>query len=134
MAFSYDLTTNIGKVRLLIADTVEDGAVYEDEELTVLLTMEGNVLKAAAARALAPAASGRPTTTAAAPAPAPASTARRLRARSAMSATRGLSVGLGAGWSQALSHFARHVARLRDPWRTGPRTSRRRRRLVIPGR
>lgn len=52
MAFTYDLATNVGKVRLLIADTVEDGAVFEDEELTALLTMEGSVVKSAAARAL----------------------------------------------------------------------------------
>ena len=63
MSFTYDLTTDVGKVRMLIPDRVaptytEGGAVttgypfFEDEEITALLTMESNVVKDAAALAL----------------------------------------------------------------------------------
>lgn len=51
--YTYNLSTDLGKMRLLIADTdIPDGAIFSDEELTALLTMEGNVVKAGAARAL----------------------------------------------------------------------------------
>lgn len=52
MAATYDLTTNIGQVRLLIADTDTVTPDFQDEELTALLTLEGGSLKRAAARAL----------------------------------------------------------------------------------
>ncbi len=52
-SYTYNLSTAMGQVRLLIADTdIPDGAIFSDEELTALLTMEGNVVKAGAARAL----------------------------------------------------------------------------------
>lgn len=48
MAFSYDLGTDVGKVRLLISDVNELDHIYSDEELTVFLGMGGSVLLAAA--------------------------------------------------------------------------------------
>lgn len=54
MAHTYDLTTDIGKVRLLIGDTdvvpVTD-AQFSDEEIQIFLTLGGSVL-AGAAKAL----------------------------------------------------------------------------------
>ena len=52
MAFTYDLSTNIGKVRLLIPDRVTPDHVFEDDELTAFLTAEGSVVKRATALAL----------------------------------------------------------------------------------
>ncbi len=49
MAFSYDLNTNIGRVRLLVPDRVTPDHIFEDEELTALLALEGDVRSAAAA-------------------------------------------------------------------------------------
>ena len=55
MAATYDLTTNVGKVRLVIGDTdvtpVTD-AVFTDEELTYFLTVNSNNINLAAADAL----------------------------------------------------------------------------------
>lgn len=51
MAFSYDLTTDIGRVRLLVPDRNADCYVFEDEELQAFLSVEGTV-RAAAALAL----------------------------------------------------------------------------------
>lgn len=51
MAFTYDLTTDLGKVRLLIPDRVTPGHVFEDNELSAFLAIEGSV-KGAAALAL----------------------------------------------------------------------------------
>ena len=52
MTFTYqinDLATNdVTKLRLLINDTVDAGHIFEDEELTAFLAMEGNVALAAA--------------------------------------------------------------------------------------
>ena len=50
MAFTYDLATSLGQVRFLVSDTDEDTAVFTDAEVTAALTMEGNVVKLAAAR------------------------------------------------------------------------------------
>ncbi len=56
MAFTYDLATNIGKVRLNLGDKVQgsgpwpDGANFQDEEVTQILTQEGgDVMRAVAA-------------------------------------------------------------------------------------
>lgn len=52
---SYDITTNVGKVRLVIGDTDVDpvtDAVFTDEELTYFLTENGNNINLAAADAL----------------------------------------------------------------------------------
>ncbi len=51
MAHTYDLATDIGKVRLLIADTditPTTDAQFSDEELQVFLDMGGSVLMGAA--------------------------------------------------------------------------------------
>jgi hypothetical protein len=48
MSFTYDVTTDIGMVRLLIGDTVEP-AKFTDEELQAFLTLEGGAVYLAAA-------------------------------------------------------------------------------------
>lgn len=48
MAFTYELATDLGKVRLLISDTRADLVVFQDDEITAYLEMEGSVLLAAA--------------------------------------------------------------------------------------
>ncbi len=57
MAFTYNLALPIGQVRLLIPDRVDVGHVFEDDELTAFLALEGNRVKCAAAAALEMAAS-----------------------------------------------------------------------------
>lgn len=52
MSFTYDLTTNIGKVRLLIQDKEIKTAQFTDAEITEFLTMASSVVKAAAIIAL----------------------------------------------------------------------------------
>jgi hypothetical protein len=52
MAFTYDITTSIGKVRLLAIDSDSTYAVFEDDEIDAFLSMEGNNVKRAAAQAL----------------------------------------------------------------------------------
>ena len=47
MAFTYDLSTDIGKVRLLIPDSSAN-YVFEDAEITAFLGMESGVKRAAA--------------------------------------------------------------------------------------
>jgi hypothetical protein len=47
-----DLSTPVGQVRLLINDTNTDDPVFSDAEITAFLTMEGDVVKLAAAQAL----------------------------------------------------------------------------------
>ncbi len=53
MTWSYDptLPTDKDKVRLKIADTVEADPLFQDEEITAVLAVEGTVLKAAIALA-----------------------------------------------------------------------------------
>lgn len=51
MAFTYDVTTNRGKVRLLIADTNASSYTFEDAEIDAFLGFEGNNVYLAAARA-----------------------------------------------------------------------------------
>jgi len=51
MAYTYDLTTDIGKLRLLIGDTdivPTTDAHFSDEELQVFLDLGGSILQAAA--------------------------------------------------------------------------------------
>ena len=49
MAFTYDISTDLGKVRFFLGDTVDAGHVFEDDELTWLLTAaEGDVYSAVA--------------------------------------------------------------------------------------
>lgn len=52
MAFSYDLNTNVGKVRLLIRDTDQTKALFQDEELQFFLDQNSANLLLAAADAL----------------------------------------------------------------------------------
>jgi hypothetical protein len=52
MAFTYDLTTNVGKIRLLIPDTDWANAVFSDEELTAFVSLESGSVRRAAALAL----------------------------------------------------------------------------------
>jgi len=47
--FTYDTTTDIGKIRLIISDKDEDDYHFEDAELQVFLTAEGSVNLASAA-------------------------------------------------------------------------------------
>ena len=49
MSFTYDTSTNIGKVRLLIRDKDSSNYVFEDEELSLFLDMaDGNTYLASA--------------------------------------------------------------------------------------
>lgn len=51
MAFTYDLTTNVGKVRLLIVDKDSANPIFQDNEIEYFLTEEGSNYKRAAALA-----------------------------------------------------------------------------------
>src|SRR5688500_16350909 len=54
MAFTYDLGTDVGKVRLIISDIDEGNAanqIFQDEEIQVFLGMEGGQPTLAAAMA-----------------------------------------------------------------------------------
>ena len=48
MSFTYDLSTDTGKVRAVIPDRTAATAVFSDEEIAVFLAMEGGVFRAAA--------------------------------------------------------------------------------------
>lgn len=48
MAVSYDLATDIGKVRLLIPDRDQANPVFQDAEITAFLALEDGVHRAAA--------------------------------------------------------------------------------------
>jgi len=52
MSFTFNTTTNIGKVRTLINDTTEASAVLSDEEINVFLGLESNDIYMSAASAL----------------------------------------------------------------------------------
>ena len=52
MSFTYVLSTNIGKVRNLIGDTVSATAILTDEEITAFLSLRGNDLYQTAATCL----------------------------------------------------------------------------------
>lgn len=49
--YTYDLQTNIGKVRLLLNDVAEPWT-FNDDEIEMFLELEGNVIKLAAAQAI----------------------------------------------------------------------------------
>jgi len=53
MACTYDITTNRGKVRLIIGDTSTTACVFSDAEIDYFLTTNSNNLNLAAADALA---------------------------------------------------------------------------------
>ena len=48
MSFTYTLTTNVGKLRLLIPDNVATSYDLEDDEISYFLTERGSNVKAAA--------------------------------------------------------------------------------------
>lgn len=52
MAFSYTLSTNVGKVRLLIMDNNASAYLFEDDEISSLLSIEGDNVRRGAALAL----------------------------------------------------------------------------------
>lgn len=52
MAFTYDLSTSIGKVRKLIPDRDEVNAVFQDDEIQDYLTENSDSVRRAAAEAL----------------------------------------------------------------------------------
>ena len=52
MTVTYDLTTVVGKIRLIIGDNVLADYTFTDEELTYFYTAEGNNINLAAAAAL----------------------------------------------------------------------------------
>lgn len=49
MTFTYDVSTDIGRVRLLVPDRDQATPVFQDEEIAAFLTLEGAVHRAAAA-------------------------------------------------------------------------------------
>ena len=49
MSFTTDVTTDIGKVRLLIPDRYSTAPIFQDDEVSALLTLENNNLKRSAA-------------------------------------------------------------------------------------
>lgn len=51
MAFTYDLTTDVGKVRLEYGDTDPASVLFQDAELVRFLEVEGNSILGAAAHA-----------------------------------------------------------------------------------
>ena len=48
MAFTYDLTTDLGKVRLLIPDTRTATPIFQDDEIEAFMVMEHGLKRAAA--------------------------------------------------------------------------------------
>jgi Arc/MetJ family transcription regulator len=48
MPWTYDLTTDVGRTRLLIPDRIPDEAIFSDEELSTFLALEGGPKRAAA--------------------------------------------------------------------------------------
>jgi len=49
---TYDPATPAGQVRLLLNDTNPDSYVFQDDEINAFLTLEGDVVKLAAAQAI----------------------------------------------------------------------------------
>lgn len=52
MAFTYVLTTNVGKVRAIVPDSKVATYLFEDDEIEAFLALEGNSVKRGAALAL----------------------------------------------------------------------------------
>lgn len=52
MAYTYDVSTTIGKIRLLINDHDEADVIFQDDELQAFLDINEDSLKYAAAQAL----------------------------------------------------------------------------------
>lgn len=52
MAFTFDPTTDRGRVRLLIGDDDTDNAIFQDASIDAFLALEGDIVKLGAAAAL----------------------------------------------------------------------------------
>lgn len=52
MSFTYNLSTSVGQLRLLIGDTTQSGALFSDEELNAFLSMNSGDIFSSAALAL----------------------------------------------------------------------------------
>ena len=52
MTTTFDITNNVGKVRLKISDNVTDSYIFSDEELTYFLTANSDSIRLASADAL----------------------------------------------------------------------------------
>lgn len=52
MSFTYDTTTDVGKVRMLVPDRVEDNAIFQDDEIQAYLDLNDSNVRRAAAEAL----------------------------------------------------------------------------------
>ena len=52
MSYTYDITTNVGKVRLLTGDKILTDPVFTDEEIEIFLSRQSNSINLAAAEAL----------------------------------------------------------------------------------
>jgi hypothetical protein len=52
MAFTYDLATDVGKVRLMVPDRLAADPIFQDDEITAFLGVEASSLRRAAALAL----------------------------------------------------------------------------------
>jgi hypothetical protein len=52
MTYSFNLSTDVGKVRLMIPDRDEANRFFEDDELSTFLTLEVNNIRRAAALSL----------------------------------------------------------------------------------
>lgn len=52
MSFTYDVTTDLGKVRMLITDRDSVNPIFQDEEISAFLSLEDNNVRLAAAQAL----------------------------------------------------------------------------------
>src|SRR4051812_7906991 len=52
MSFTYDVTTDAGKVRLIITDTDSSLPIFEDDEIEAYLALKGGRILLAAAQAL----------------------------------------------------------------------------------
>jgi len=52
MAFTYDPTTDLGKVRLLCTDSVAANEIFSDDEITAFMALESDNVRRSAALAL----------------------------------------------------------------------------------
>lgn len=52
MAFSYDVSTDVGRVRLLITDRDFENPIFQDDEIETFLALEDDSIRLAAALAL----------------------------------------------------------------------------------
>jgi hypothetical protein len=48
VTYTYELSNDIGRVRLLVPDRNQENAVFSDEEITAFVSLEGGVYRAAA--------------------------------------------------------------------------------------